>query len=150
QATGTGVGQDQRRDPFGVHGGEQESGRSSVVLGQHHCSLRPGGIQHSPHVVGPLFPGRHGRVGDGGGGSRTSPIEQDQSAKRGQPFHEGDPHRLFPSHIDVVKTRDVDHVRRPLSHDLVGDLGPAHLHVSGLRTFHSHQQSASSVDLSSG
>ena len=82
-------------------------------------------------------------VDDGLGCARTSAIEEDQSAKGGQPFQERGPNRVVPPQIDVGEARDVDHIRRSLADDLVGDLGPAHVHVSGLRAFHSRQQSDS-------
>ena len=73
---------------------------------------------------------------------RTPAIEEDQPTEGGQPLQERSQHRVFPAHVDVSKTRDVDHIPRSVAHDLVGDLGPAHLRVTGLRPFHSRQQFA--------
>ena len=53
------------------------------------------------------------------------------TAKGGQPFQVRGERRVLPYQVNVSEARDTDRIRPAPADDLVGDLGPSHIHISG-------------------
>jgi hypothetical protein len=71
------------------------------------------------------------------GGTRPTPVEQDQPREgRQRPQEQGDP-RVLPGDVDVAETPEGQHqVGRPLSEDLVGDPIASQPRILGLYWLH--------------
>ena len=113
--------EDQRGDPVGVGGGEQDAHRGAFGVAEQHRPGRAGGLHDRTHVVHPLF--ERGVTGHPVGQPGVPLVEQDQPAQRGQPAEEASRLRVFPEQFQVAHQARHEHdVPLALAEDLIGQV----------------------------